>query len=121
MGKQFALLVYPEAGKMGIRKRRDLLMGIFFLTPPFTTATGLGLEGAIHHWSARRGGARRLSFLSGMTCDGRNRRAADPYGRSCGGRELKPPAYLIRHFGIVFAMGFRPIALAAQRPRIEKI
>ena len=44
--------------------------------------------------SERRGIARSSFF--GVTYDGRNRRATDPYGRWCGGSGFKPRSYPIR-------------------------
>ena len=47
--------------------------------------------------SERRGSAR--SSLFGVTYDGRNRRATDPYGRWCGGSGFNPRSYPIRPLG----------------------
>jgi len=55
-----------------------------------------------------------------------NRRATDPYGRWCGGRELKPPAYPILHWffrgrtaSIPYVWRFSQAFLARSRCRHE--
>jgi len=64
--------------------------------------------------SERRGSTR--SSLFGVTCDGRNRRATDPYGRWCGGSGFKPRSYPI---GPVVVFGDHSSGVACHGARLR--
>jgi hypothetical protein len=87
--------------------------------PPATTSPALavGVRSGNRSWAEKesscvsiavpQGEAAHVLSSLGVTCNGRNRRATDPYGRWCGGPGLQSPAYPIMLLHILRARHHR--------------